>query len=205
MRTSWTLRPVLRLGAVIGMGIVLAAYIWASQTANSAAGATQAVSAPAGAATVDNSVRKPPQVRSLKMPMGNPSVRIMQPADYAHFWYGDAVPITFVVSAQDGNHNPIPDTSITWTDDVDGMLGTGATLQHIFLSGGTYKQHNVTVIATSVDGKSVSDTITVEIGFEQFEQRPGSADVRTSVFDDPQVKWRTDKRLLEKVTPSQAR
>jgi hypothetical protein len=159
MKTLWTSREFLSVTALIALAvIVLAVYTPASQAAKSNLVATQLPSTRRVMATA----LLPAQTRA-----GSLSVRIVQPAKQTHYWYGDAIPVTLVASTEDANHQPIPDSAIVWTDNLDGTLGTGATLRHVFLSGGTYSQHSITATATTADGKNASDTITIEIGFAQ--------------------------------------
>jgi hypothetical protein len=160
MKTSWTRREFLIAATLIGVVvIVLAAYAPASQAAKRNHAAMQVLSTQTQ--VID------PDLHPGQAPVKGPSVRILQPADQTHYWYGDAIPVRLVVSAQDGNHDAIPDSSIVWTDNREGVLGTGATLQHVFLSGDTHSQHIITATAMTVSGKSASDTITIEIGFTQ--------------------------------------
>lgn len=164
MKRSWTSRRFLSVAALIGaLAVVLAANSPASRATQGTLVATQV--APARAAPARRAVATdvlPPQT-----PTGSPRVRILQPADRTHYWYGDAIPVTLAASAQDGNGNAIADSAIVWTDSLAGALGTGATLQHVFLSGGAYSQHVITATAMTADGKRGSDTVTIEIGFTQ--------------------------------------
>ena len=159
MKTSWISRAFLSVATLIGVvAIVLAGYSPAAWATQSNLVATQVPPARRIMAT---------DLLPGQTPTGSLRVRILQPADQTHYWYGDAIPVTLVVSARDGNHNTIPDSAIVWTDNLAGTLGTGATLQHVFLSGGTHSQHIITATAMTAEGKSASDTITIEIGFTQ--------------------------------------
>lgn len=95
---------------------------------------------------------------------GNPSVLITQPADGSQFRYSTDV-ITFEDSAHAAGGGAIPDTAIRWSSDIDGFLGTGSVLLHT-LSGGPcgISIHHITVIVTDTNGKTASDTITVQVG-----------------------------------------
>jgi hypothetical protein len=97
-------------------------------------------------------------------PLGNPSIIITQPANLSGFG-DDSKPITFTASAHNANGSPIPDSAIRWTDDTDGFLGTGSTLQHTLSSLGCgILEHHVTATAANGAGKTASDTITVYVG-----------------------------------------
>jgi hypothetical protein len=76
-----------------------------------------------------------------------------------------SVPVTFTCAAVDGSGNPIPNANISWTDDITGFLGTGATIRAT-LSGTktTVDFHHITVTATDAQGNRATDTITYWTG-----------------------------------------
>ena len=94
---------------------------------------------------------------------GKPTVAITSPADASGFNAGDR--ITFSATANAQGSATVPNTGYTWTDDIDGKLGTGRTIIHT-LSGSICETifHHVTVTATDTLGRSATDTITVRDG-----------------------------------------
>jgi hypothetical protein len=73
--------------------------------------------------------------------------------------------VTFTATATTSGGATVPDSGYSWSDDVDGPLGTGQSINHT-LSGSICEivTHHVTVTATDSDGRSSSDTITVNEG-----------------------------------------
>lgn len=63
-------------------------------------------------------------------------------------------------AAWDVDDGTLDDGSLTWSSNVDGMLGTGASLPVYDLSEG---QHTITMIAEDSDGNEVSDSIVVTV------------------------------------------
>jgi hypothetical protein len=98
-------------------------------------------------------------------PAGDPSVTITSPPDGAQFGDGYRNPIRFTAQAVTANGDPIAESDITWSDDIDGPLGTGATLTHT-LSGSytVMRLHHVTVTATAPNGHTAAQTIRVWSG-----------------------------------------
>jgi hypothetical protein len=94
---------------------------------------------------------------------GKPSVAITQPADGAFFSPGEQ--ITFTGSASAPGGATIPESGYVWTDDVDGQLGTGHTIQHT-LSGFPCSSttHHVTLTVTDTFNRTNADHITVYDG-----------------------------------------
>jgi hypothetical protein len=99
---------------------------------------------------------------------GGPSIKITQPADGASL---DS-PTTFTVNAQDGSGNPLPDSAISWTDEL--LAGTTVTSSTPMGTGNSIKYtvpvatcgqetHRITATAT-VGSQSASDNITVYTG-----------------------------------------
>ncbi len=97
-------------------------------------------------------------------PTGALSVVVTQPADNSWFTDGFMTALTFTAVASDATGTR-SDATFVWTDDLDGGLGTGATISHT-LSGGfaQVNTHHVTVTATTPDMRSATDTITVLSG-----------------------------------------
>jgi hypothetical protein len=94
---------------------------------------------------------------------GLPSVVITAPANQTQYT-DPATVITFTAIAHPGGA-AIPDAAIVWTDDVDGPLGTGATLQHrLSNNSSSMTQHNVTVTVTDAAGHTATDTIIIYVG-----------------------------------------
>ena len=96
-------------------------------------------------------------------PTGKPSVQITEPASGSNFAGGE--PITFSAEADAQGGATIPESGYSWSDDVDGALGTGRTITRT-LSGSQCEIiiHHVTVTATDSFSRSASDTITVNVG-----------------------------------------
>ncbi len=96
-------------------------------------------------------------------PTGKPSVTITSPADNSSF--GAGTQVTFSATATTSGGATVPDSGYSWSDDVDGPLGTGQSITHA-PSGSICEivTHHVTVTATDSDGRSSSDTITVQDG-----------------------------------------
>jgi Bacterial Ig domain len=94
-------------------------------------------------------------------PPGQPSVTITQPANNSNFGFDEQ--ITLHADAQPPTGTTI--TSYTWNDDRDGPLGSGQTITKT-LSGSTCAifTHDVTVTAHDSNGRSATDTITVNVG-----------------------------------------
>jgi PKD repeat protein len=78
-----------------------------------------------------------------------PAVTISSPADAAQFLAGEE--IQFTGSANDPEDGAIPETSLAWSSDLDGALGTGAQLTTLALSVG---EHVITLTAT--DGRELA-------------------------------------------------
>jgi hypothetical protein len=94
-------------------------------------------------------------------PTGNPSVQITQPADGSNFGTGEQITFSATGSTQGG----ATITSYSWSDDVDGALGTGQTIQRT-LTGGpcNIANHHVTVTLTDSLNRTATDTIQVNVG-----------------------------------------
>ncbi len=94
---------------------------------------------------------------------GKPTVLITSPPSGSSYGRDDL--ITFSASASTQDAATISDSGYGWTDDQDGPLGTGQTIQHKltdYFCG--IKEHHVTVTVTDSFGRSATDTITVNVG-----------------------------------------
>jgi hypothetical protein len=90
---------------------------------------------------------------------GKPSVSITEPANEAPFNTGEE--ITFRATAE----GAAPITEYDWSDDIDGVLGTGQTITKVLTGGPCFISfHHVTVTASDELHRSASDTITVQVG-----------------------------------------
>lgn len=97
-------------------------------------------------------------------PQNNPSVVILTPANES-FYRFDTDVINFTATALDGSGAPLSGSSVTWSSDFDGFLGTGTSLQHTLRGGPCgIATHNVTVTVTDSTGKTASDTVIVYVG-----------------------------------------
>lgn len=85
-----------------------------------------------------------------------PTVTITSPED------GATVPPTLTLegSAEDPDEGTLTGDALVWSSDVDGELGTGATLQ-VTLSTGS---HTLTLTATDVQGATGSASVAVTVG-----------------------------------------
>ncbi|MDQ8203588.1 PQQ-dependent sugar dehydrogenase [Pelagicoccus sp. SDUM812003] len=89
---------------------------------------------------------------------GEPSqVTIEQPSDGANFDAGEAV--TFVGTASDIDQSDLSE-SIVWSSDLDGELGSGASIEVASLSQG---QHVITASVIDSSELEASDTIAIEV------------------------------------------
>ncbi len=87
-----------------------------------------------------------------------PYVNIDTPADGASFGLGDAITFSgFGFDAQDGL---LPDSSLVWTSDIDGQIGTGTTFSTTTLTVGV---HTVTLTATDSDSYTGTDSVTITV------------------------------------------
>ena len=96
-----------------------------------------------------------------------PTVTITNPDDSSTFEYGEYV--MFTGSATDVSGTVITGTSLAWVSNVDGQLGTGASLSINTLSSGL---HTIFLTATDANGLISSAAIVISIGAQ-----PGSPPV----------------------------
>ena len=95
---------------------------------------------------------------------GAPSVSITNPPDNSSVAAG--TPVTFTATATTASGATIPDADISWSDDIDGPLGTGHTITKT-LTGSSCQiyVHHVTVTAVDTgNGQSATDEVTVNDG-----------------------------------------
>ncbi len=93
-------------------------------------------------------------------PTGKPSVLITSPplAPMAtDRYFGPGEVLTFSASADAQGVATIADSGYVWTDNVDGFLGTGPTIQHTLTSATVI--HDITVTVTDSLGRVGTDTI----------------------------------------------
>jgi hypothetical protein len=90
--------------------------------------------------------------------LGKPSVEITSPGAGSSFGPGEQ--IQFTASAEALGEATV--SEYVWSDDKDGLLGTGPSIGHT-LSGSSCEiiEHHVTVVVTDSFGRTASDTITV--------------------------------------------
>lgn len=103
---------------------------------------------------------------------GPPTASISSPTDQSIFNEGDVV--TFEGSASDPTEGELSGTSLEWSSDADGSLGTGQTITTSDLSGGP---HAVTLTATDADGNTAS------VSVDLLVESPGF-DIRLRFLDD---------------------
>ena len=89
---------------------------------------------------------------------GSPTVTITAPASGTSYTVGQRV--EFRGSATDVEDGVIPDASLAWSSNRDGVLGTGSALNFNALSLGT---HTVTLAAVDSDAKTGTTTISVTV------------------------------------------
>lgn len=119
---------------------------------------------------------------------GDPSARIISPADSSSYILNRE--ITFAGAAIDEEDNYLPDTSLLWESDRDGVIGTGSFFITDTLS---LNSHTITLWAEDAEGRTGSDEITIDVisaytYTEDFESDPGwvslSADSPSNAYWD---------------------
>ena len=92
-----------------------------------------------------------------------PTVKILMPSD------GGEVPLgatmTFIGQASDPVDGVLTGSSLRWSDNLDGVLGSGTNFAKV-LTGGACAPlvHHITLTATNKAGKSASTMVTVYVG-----------------------------------------
>ena len=97
-----------------------------------------------------------------------PSVHVVSPRGGETAVEGGGVYLS--ASVHDPEDGVIDDTSIEWVSDLDGPVGTGASLLVDTLSVGT---HEITVTATDSDGMSGSASVTIDVVERPSGTNPG--------------------------------
>lgn len=108
-----------------------------------------------------------------------PSVTITSPDDGATFDIGAQV--TLEGSADDPEDGALSGSSLTWSSDVDGQLGTGTSVTVSSLSEGT---HEITLEAEDSAGATATASIAVVIG-SQASGGVVEMRIEDNVFIDP--------------------
>lgn len=121
-----------------------------------------------------------------------PYVEITSPLHLANLTAG--VPIQFQAIAIDTEDGDLTGTSVVWTSNIDGQLGTGTSFQTT-LSEGT---HTITCVATDSGGKSGRDTITVSVSAASSET---PWDGTLAAFRDFSAPYPTSNTLLTYTPP----
>jgi hypothetical protein len=97
---------------------------------------------------------------------GQPTAQILAPPANANFVSG--VPIRFEGKGTDPEDGVLQGSALRWSSNIDGFLGTGATLDAVLLSptvcNDTIRQHMITLEATDSDGNVGVHQIAVTVG-----------------------------------------
>jgi len=86
-----------------------------------------------------------------------PTVNIDSPHS---FNYSTEENISFSATAQDAEDGEINENSIVWTSDIDGLLGTGSSLQ---LNNLSISDHEIIVTVTDSDFEIAADTVNITV------------------------------------------
>jgi hypothetical protein len=87
-----------------------------------------------------------------------PAVTLSAPANGANFSIGET--IIFTGSATDPEDGALSGTSLVWTSNLDGQIGTGGSLTRNDLSAGS---HTITLTATDSKGGTGTQSITITV------------------------------------------
>jgi hypothetical protein len=97
---------------------------------------------------------------------GQPTAQILAPPANANFVSG--TPIRFEGKGTDPEDGVLQGSALRWSSNIDGFLGTGATLDAVLLSptvcNDTIRQHMITLEATDSDGNVGVHQIAVTVG-----------------------------------------
>lgn len=104
-------------------------------------------------------------------PTGGPSAVIDSPSEGAWFQFGETQPVSFTGHASDPEDGTLSGASLRWFDDYDVgnshfhvHFGSGTSASTLLYSGGTERQHTISLVATDSDGKTDTDVIHVSSG-----------------------------------------
>ena len=136
------------LSTVIGAG--------ASFTTTSLSPGTHAITA---LVTDNDGLQGSEQITVTVNSTGNtaPMVAIFVPVDGSTF--AESTPIEFIATATDNEDGDIA-ASLSWTSNIDGLLGTGGSLTGVVLTVGP---HSITASVTDLGGLTASDSIAITI------------------------------------------
>jgi hypothetical protein len=87
----------------------------------------------------------------------DPTIIISHPEDGKTYPSGATVP--FMASASDPQDGTLSGSSIVWTSDIDGQIGTGESISYALSDG----IHVITATATDNDANTGTDSIQVEL------------------------------------------
>ncbi|MEM1085023.1 MAG: Ig-like domain-containing protein, partial [Verrucomicrobiota bacterium] len=107
-----------------------------------------------------------------------PVVAITSPADASTSNEGDSV--TFTATATDTEDGNV-EASLSWSSDVDGVIGTGATFNYAALTPGP---HVITATATDSGSAEGSDSVSITVNADPVVAITSPADSSTSNEDD---------------------
>ena len=88
----------------------------------------------------------------------SPTATITGPSDGSIYTEGDS--ISFSGSGSDAEDGTLSASSLVWTSDIDGEIGTGTSFTRDDLSVGT---HTITLTATDSDGATGSDSVGITV------------------------------------------
>lgn len=98
------------------------------------------------------------EVTSPDNGVNDPTVNITNPSDGECFSVGTN--ITFTGVGEDHEGEDLPDSMLVWVSDQDDTIGTGSSFDHDSLSINT---HVITLTGTDSEGRTDSESITIEI------------------------------------------
>jgi len=96
-----------------------------------------------------------------------PIATITSPIDGSSYAEGDT--ITFSGTGSDAEDGTLTGSSLVWTSNIDGQIGTGTSFTSSSLSAGT-RTHTITLTATDNDGASGNDSVVIVPGWISHAQ-----------------------------------